>query len=60
MSGTTTSIPLTPRFKVAKLDQWGKLVKSWATHLDYLGQPPPDGPADSEVSGSLSNPTHGS
>ena len=48
MPRKTTAIPLTPRFKVVKLDQWGKLVKSWATHLDYLGQPPPDGTADSD------------
>jgi hypothetical protein len=29
----------TARFDVANLDQWGKLVKSWATHLNYVDQP---------------------
>ena len=28
----------TPRFDVANLDQWGCLIKSWATHLDYVSQ----------------------
>jgi hypothetical protein len=34
----------TERFGVANLDQWGRLVKSWATHLDYVhlqGSPEP-------------------
>jgi hypothetical protein len=31
--GTPTS-----RFDVANLDQWGLLIKSWATHLDYVSQ----------------------
>jgi hypothetical protein len=29
----------TVRFGVANLDQWGKLIKSWATDLDYISQP---------------------
>jgi hypothetical protein len=29
---------LTSRYDVANLDQWGRLVKSWATHLDYVSQ----------------------
>jgi hypothetical protein len=33
MAGTPTS-----RYDVANLDQWGRLVKSWATHLDYVSQ----------------------
>jgi hypothetical protein len=33
MSGTATS-----RYDVANLDQWGRLIKSWATHLDYVSQ----------------------
>jgi hypothetical protein len=33
MTGTPT-----PRFDVANLDQWGRLIKSWATHLDYVSQ----------------------
>lgn len=28
----------TSRFDVANLDQWGRLIKSWATHLDYVSQ----------------------
>jgi hypothetical protein len=28
----------TIRFDVANLDQWGRLIKSWATHLDYVSQ----------------------
>lgn len=31
--GTPTS-----RFEVSNLDQWGRLIKSWATHLDYVSQ----------------------
>lgn len=30
---------LTRKFEVGNLDQWGRLVKSWATHLDYVSQP---------------------
>ena len=33
MAGTPPS-----RYDVANLDQWGLLVKSWATHLDYVSQ----------------------
>jgi hypothetical protein len=33
MAGTPTS-----RYDVANLDQWGLLIKSWATHLDYVSQ----------------------
>jgi hypothetical protein len=33
MAGTPTS-----RYDVANLDQWGRLVKSWATGLDYVTQ----------------------
>ena len=33
MAGTPTI-----RYDVANLDQWGRLVKSWATHLDYVSQ----------------------
>jgi len=33
MSGTQT-----PRLDVVNLDQWGRLIKSWATHLDYVSQ----------------------
>lgn len=33
MTGKPTS-----RYDVANLDQWGRLVKSWATHLDYVSQ----------------------
>ena len=33
MAGKPTS-----RYDVAKSDQWGRLVKSWATHLDYVSQ----------------------
>jgi hypothetical protein len=29
----------TPRYDVKNLDQWGRLIKSWATHLDYVGEP---------------------
>jgi hypothetical protein len=29
----------TPRFDVSDLDQWGRLVKSWAAHLDYVSKP---------------------
>jgi len=35
MSGTGTP---TIRYDVANLDQWGRLIKSWATHLDYVSQ----------------------
>ena len=28
----------TRRFEVANLEQWGRLVKSWATGLDYISQ----------------------
>jgi hypothetical protein len=33
-------VPGTPtkRFTVVNLDQWGRLIKSWATHLDYISQ----------------------
>jgi hypothetical protein len=34
----------TERFDVANLDQWGRLIKSWATNLDYVslnGEPEP-------------------
>jgi hypothetical protein len=30
---------LTPRYDVDNLDQWGRLVKSWATGLDYVSRP---------------------
>jgi hypothetical protein len=33
MAGKPTS-----RYDVANLDQWGRLVKSWATELDYVSQ----------------------
>ena len=33
MSGT-----ITERYTVINIDQWGRLVKSWATHLDYISQ----------------------
>ena len=38
---------LTPRLRVADLERWGRLIKSWATHLDYFDprfgdQPPRD------------------
>jgi hypothetical protein len=33
MAGIPTS-----RYDVANLDQWGLLIKSWATHLDYVSQ----------------------
>lgn len=39
MSGVPTQ-----RFDVGNLDQWGRLIKSWATHLDYVnlqGEPEP-------------------
>jgi hypothetical protein len=39
MPGTPTS-----RFAVANLDQWGRLIKSWATHLDYISQDYPNQP----------------
>ena len=29
----------TPRYDVKNLDQWGRLIKSWATHLDYVTDP---------------------
>ena len=32
--GTPTS-----RYDVKDLDQWGRLIKSWATHLDYVSNP---------------------
>ena len=35
MSGTTQ---YTPRFRVDDIDEWGKLVKSWATRQDYISQ----------------------
>jgi hypothetical protein len=41
MSGTpATPAKGTPtiRYDVANLDQWGRLIKSWATHLDYVTQ----------------------
>ena len=39
MSGTPT-----PRFTVANLDQWGRLIKSWATQLDYISVDYPQQP----------------
>jgi len=33
MTGTPTL-----RLDVANLDMWGRLIKSWATHLDYVSQ----------------------
>jgi hypothetical protein len=39
MSGTPTV-----RFKVKDLDTWGRLIKSWATHLDYVNTPYKDEP----------------
>jgi hypothetical protein len=39
MSGVLTS-----RLTVANLDQWGRLIKSWATHLDYISQDYPNQP----------------
>jgi hypothetical protein len=33
MTGTPTL-----RYDVGNLDQWGRLIKSWATHLDYVSQ----------------------
>lgn len=35
MSGTTQ---YTPRLRINNLDQWGRLVKSWATRQDYISQ----------------------
>jgi Animal haem peroxidase len=34
------NVPGTPtsRYDVGNLDQWGRLIKSWATHLDYISQ----------------------
>ena len=32
-----TGIPVL-RLDVANLDMWGRLIKSWATHLDYISQ----------------------
>ena len=32
---TMTGVP-TPRFQVADMARWGRLIKSWATHLDYV------------------------
>jgi len=29
---------LTPRFQVADMAKWGRLIKSWATHLDYVSE----------------------
>lgn len=42
MAGTPTS-----RYNVGNLDQWGRLIKSWATHHDYINlqgnaEPPRD------------------
>lgn len=34
----------TPKLEVGNLDQWGRLVKSWATHQDYIGQGYPNQP----------------
>jgi hypothetical protein len=28
----------TPRFQVADMARWGRLIKSWATHLDYVSE----------------------
>lgn len=28
----------TPRFRVTDLEMWGRLIKSWATRLDYVSQ----------------------
>jgi hypothetical protein len=39
MPGTPTK-----RFAVANVDQWGRLIKSWATHLDYISQDYPKQP----------------
>jgi hypothetical protein len=34
----------TPRFQVTDIAMWGRLVKSWATHLDYVSQDYPNQP----------------
>lgn len=34
----------TPRFRVADMAAWGRLIKSWATHLDYISQDYPQQP----------------
>jgi hypothetical protein len=42
MSDVPTS--LTPRLRINNIDQWGRLVKSWATRQDYISQDYPDQP----------------
>ena len=37
----------TQRFQVSDLGSWGRLVKSWATHLDYVSQGYADEPSRS-------------
>jgi hypothetical protein len=32
-----TGVP-TPRFQVEDIARWGRLIKSWATHLDYVSE----------------------
>jgi len=47
----------TVRFDVANLSQWGRLIKSWSTHLDYVhldGSPEP--PRDYVVNTSWGGP----
>jgi hypothetical protein len=39
MAGTPT-----PRFRVADMAAWGRLIKSWATQLDYISQDYPAQP----------------
>jgi hypothetical protein len=48
---------LTERFDVNNLDQWGRLIKSWATHLDYVSKPnDPQPPRDYWVNKSYGAP----
>jgi hypothetical protein len=51
---------LTERFTVGNLDQWGRLVKSWATKLDYISQDfarqPPRGYWENKTWPSASSP----
>jgi hypothetical protein len=54
----------TPKLEVGNLDQWGRLVKSWATGLDYINQgyadqPPRKERADGSTFTPPSNPAAG-
>ena len=47
----------TVRFDVRNLDQWGRLIKSWATGLDYVSKPSgPQPPRDYWVNKSWGEP----